>query len=100
MNTKEARKLLKENFDEISFNEFSHSEGELILVSPNGLVDLYFKPKEKFPKVFESENKQLLIKVYKNGEIEFIKLPIILEAEELIILDQAIKLSQEIRGVK
>jgi hypothetical protein len=99
METKEARELLKENFDEITGNEYDELSHDYVLIECSGEF-LYFKPKEKFLKVFK--NNEITIWVYSTGNVE-IDLKIEnrhLSKESLELLDQAIKLSQEIRGVK
>jgi len=62
MNTTEALELLKENFEEITQDEYINSYPRDILyyLWEDGTI-LYFKPKEKFPKVFEDLIKEILI---------------------------------------
>jgi hypothetical protein len=61
MNTEQARELLKENFEELRVGEFLNKNTiEYLLVNCSDGT-LYFKPKEKFPKVFEDLIKEILI---------------------------------------
>ena len=68
MNKKEARELMKDNFDEISCHKWMVSSGEgIVRMDLGDNVNLYFKPKENFPKVFVGF--QRTFKVYYDGDI-------------------------------
>lgn len=65
MKTKEEiREFMKENFEEIEQFDFDDLDytGECRFCCSDG--DIYFKPKEKFPKVFE--NKEVEVAVWDN----------------------------------
>lgn len=68
MKQKEMRELLKENFDEISENEFRNMnyEGEICVYCKDGKI--HFKPKERFPKIFEDKSRRVIVD--KDGNIK------------------------------
>jgi len=61
MDKKEARKIMKENFEEINCDNFNDLQdcGETSIFCNDGT--LYFKPKQKFPIVFEDKSRKIEI---------------------------------------
>jgi hypothetical protein len=102
MNKKETRKILSENFEEISFQEYYELDGvgELEITCSDGY--LHFKPKQKFPVVFEDDDRKFEVK--EDGEIKIINTDdnedYICVYESLPLLEQAMELSKEIRSKK
>lgn len=98
MKKEEARELLKENFEEIEIKKYFDLDeiGELKIFCEDGI--LYFKPKQKFPIVFEDMMRR--VEVTKNGEII---IPNLLNTREMYfkdsipLLEKAIKKSKELR---
>ena len=70
MKKEEIRKLMKENFDEITNAEYHNLKmlGESSHYCEDG--EVCFKPKQKFPIVFEDEYNR--IEVYKQGNIKIV----------------------------
>jgi len=68
MKKEELRKLMKENFDEITQDGYARSwrAGESSHPCEDG--NLYFKPKQKFPLVFEDKHKK--IEVDRDGNLD------------------------------
>jgi len=107
METKEAREILKENFDEITQTEYanrSEASEDILYYYCKGFGGLYFKPKEKFPKVFEKLIEITLEEAEQKYQDTNLGYGNMSEEEFEILLkkviNQAIKLSQELRGGK
>ena len=100
MNKKEARELMKDKFEKITWDEYNSADniGEFHMYCSDGQV--CFKPKEKFPKVFEDNSYK--IEVLEGGEIHINnKLNGIyyafIESVSLEILYKAVEQSKKLR---
>ncbi len=69
MKKEEIRELMKENFDEITVDEYVKlkNSGGCKHVCEDGYVS--FKPKQKFPIVFEDKHKKIEVDRYGNLDI-------------------------------
>ena len=93
----EIRELMKDNFEEISCAEYSRLNyiAECKFSFEDG--NIYFKPKEKYPKVFENKDKKVV--VYVSGGIDIIDKSdnrAIIFIESLPILYEAVELSKKL----
>lgn len=98
MKQKEIIELMKENFEEISEEEFNNmnDKGKICVYCVDG--NIFFKPKGKFPKIFEDENRK--VTVWKDGGIDiFSKITneSIFFYDSLPILYDAVKCSKKQR---
>jgi len=101
MKKEEVRKLLEENFEEISVDEYDLllDVGELCVHSTDGTI--YFKPKEKYPKIFEDTARMVV--VYKSGTLvitDKISRKEIIFNDSLPVLYEAVELSKKLRDGK
>lgn len=103
MNIKQAKESMKESFEEISFGEYLELGNRCKCCLLYGYKNVYFKPREKFPKVFEDSfyritvNKDGLICIASKmatGTFGFA------DGVSLELLEQAMDESKRIRGLK
>lgn len=67
MNAKEIREMMKDKYDEITFEEYGKGEGMGECCFNIGYESLCFIPKQQFPIVFERFDKKCI--VYETGAI-------------------------------